>query len=99
VVATVGIFLPAFFFVAVSGPLVARIRKSDTAGSFLDGVNVASLSLMTVVTWQLGQAALLDWLTVALLAVSLILLIRFRLNSIWLVLGGALIGLLFHGSI
>jgi chromate transporter len=96
VVATVGIFLPAFFFVAASGPLVARIRKSDRAGAFLDGVNAASLALMTVVTWQLGDAALIDWLTAALLVVSLILLIRFRLNSIWLVMGGALIGLLFH---
>jgi chromate transporter len=94
VVATIGIFLPAFFFVAVSGPLVPRIRGSVTAGAFLDGVNAASLSLMTVVTWQLGRTALLDWLTVALLAVSLILLIRFQLNSAWLVAGGALVGLL-----
>jgi chromate transporter len=95
-VATVGIFLPAFFFVAVSGPLVARIRKSETAGAFLDGVNATSLSLMTVVTGQLGRSALVDWVTVVLLAVSLILLIRFRLNTVWLVLGGAMMGLLFH---
>jgi chromate transporter len=93
-VATIGIFLPAFFFVAVSGPLVPRIRRSATAGAFLDGVNAASLSLMVVVTWQLGRAALVDWITVVLLAVSLVLLIRFRLNSAWLVPGGALAGLL-----
>jgi len=93
-VATVGIFLPAFFFVAVSGPLVPRIRRSATAGAFLDGVNAASLSLMAVVTWRLGRASLVDWVTVALLTISLILLIRFRLNSAWLVLGAALAGLL-----
>jgi chromate transporter len=98
-VATAGIFLPAFFFVAVSGPLVPRIRKSETAGALLDGVNAASLSLMAVVTWQLGRAALLDWLTVALLIVSLVLLTRFQLNSVWLVLGGAILGLLLHGRI
>jgi chromate transporter len=92
-VATIGIFLPAFFFVAVSGPLVPRIRRSATAGAFLDGVNAASLSLMTVVTWQLGRASVVDWLTGTLLAISLILMIRFRLNSAWLVLGGALAGL------
>ncbi|HEY7546859.1 MAG TPA: chromate efflux transporter [Blastocatellia bacterium] len=97
VIATAGIFLPAFFFVAVSGPLVRRIRKSVAAGAFLDGVNAASLSLMAVVTWQLGRASLVDWLTVALLAVSLILLIRYRLNSAWLVIGGAAMGLLIHG--
>ncbi|MCI0389775.1 MAG: chromate efflux transporter [Acidobacteria bacterium] len=99
IMATAGIFLPAFFFVAVSGPLVPRIRRSETAGAVLDGVNAASLSLMAVVTWQLGRAALVDWATAALSAVSLILLLRFRLNSVWLVFGGAIIGLLLHGRV
>ena len=94
IVATVGIFLPAFFFVAMSGPLVPRIRRSVTAGAFLDGVNAASLSLMTAVTWQLGRASLIDWLTIAMLAISLLLLMRFRINSVWLVLGGAIMGIL-----
>ena len=92
IVATIGIFLPAFFFVAVSSPLLPRIRKSEIAGTFLDGVNAASLSLMAVVTWQLGRAAIVDWSTVALLLASLILLMRFRLNSAWLVFVGGLIG-------
>jgi chromate transporter len=93
-VATIGIFLPAFLFVAMSGPIVPRIRRSATAGAFLDGVNAASLSLMAVVTYLLGRAALVDLVTLALLAASLILLLRFRFNSAWLVLGGALVGLL-----
>lgn len=92
VVATLGIFLPAFFFVAVSGPFVPRLRRSPPAGAFLDGVNVASLALMAVVTFQLGQAAVVDALSVALAAASAFFLIRFRLNSLWLVLGGGLIG-------
>lgn len=91
--ATAGIFLPAFFFVAVSGPLIPRIRRSPTAGAFLDGVNVASLALMAVVTWQLAGAALTDWLAVTLLVVAGALLWRFQVNSVWLVLGGGLIGL------
>lgn len=99
VVATAGIFLPAFFFVAVSGPLVPRIRRSETAGAVLDGVNAASLSLMAVVTWQLGRAALSDWLTVALLIASLVSLMRYHLNSAWLVFGGAITGLLLHGRV
>src|SRR5262245_44460146 len=94
-VATVGIFLPAFFFVAVSGSLVTRIRRSVTAGAVLDGINAASLSLMAVVTWRLCREALVDWTTFAMLVVSLILLIRFRINSAWLVPVGALFGLVF----
>ncbi len=95
-VATVGIFLPSFVFVALSGPLIPRIRKSIVAGAFLDGVNVASLALMAVVTWHLGRAAIVDLPTVLLAVVSAILLIRFRVNSLWLILGGALIGVLAH---
>ena len=94
VVATVGIFLPAFFFVAISGPLVPRIRRSPLAGAFLDGVNVASLALMAVVTWRLGAIALVDWLTVSLAVISAVLLFRFKLNSAWLVAIGALVGLI-----
>ncbi len=95
-VATLGIFLPAFIFVAVSGPVVPRMRRSVTAGAFLDGVNAACLALMTVVTWQLAKASLVDSMSVLLLAMSLILLARFHFNSMWLVLGGALVRLLTH---
>ena len=93
VVATVAMFLPAFFFVAISGPLVPRLRQSPLAGAVLDGVNVAALALMAVVTWPLFVSAVVDWLTLAVTAISLLLLLRFRVNSMWLVLGGALLGL------
>jgi chromate transporter len=92
--ATIGIFLPAFVFVAISGPLVPRLRRSETAGAVLDGVNVASLALMAVVTLRLGRAAILDAPTALLAVASAALLIRYRLNSAWLVLGGAAIGAL-----
>lgn len=93
VVATVGIFLPAFILVAISGPLIPLIRRSATAGAFLDGVNVASLALMAAVTYDLGRSAIMDWVTIALAAASAVLLLRFRVNSAWLVLGGALVGI------
>jgi chromate transporter len=96
--ATVGIFLPGFILVALSGPIIPRIRRSALASSFLDGVVVASLSLMAVVTYQLGRAAVVDILSIILLGVSAILLIRYRVNSAWLVLGGAVVGLLYGWS-
>ena len=94
VISTLGIFLPAFLFVALSSPLVPFLRRSTIAGAFLDGLNVASLALMAVVTWQLSQAALIDLVTVMLVILSTIMLIYFRINSVWLVLGGAIVGLL-----
>ncbi len=96
VVATVGIFLPAFVLVGISGPLVPLIRRSATAGAFLDGVNVASLALMAVVSYQLGRSSLVDWVTIALAIASAVLLLRYRVNSAWLVLGGALAGVAAH---
>jgi len=94
--ATLGIFLPSFVFVAASSPLIPRMRRSAWTGRFLDGVNVASLGLMATVTWQLGRAALIDWITVGTALVATVLIFRLRLNSAWLVLGGALIGLGAH---
>jgi chromate transporter len=91
--ATLGIFLPAFVFVALSAPFVARLRRSSWASGLLDGVNVASLALMAAVTAQLAGSALVDPLTAALALASLIALVRFKINSTWLVLGGALVGL------
>jgi chromate transporter len=94
--ATLGIFLPAFIFVALSGPLLPKLRASATASAFLDGVNVASLALMAVVTVQLGAAALLDAPTVLIAALSAFLLVRFRVNATWLVLGGGALGWVAH---
>jgi chromate transporter len=93
VVATVAMFLPAFFFVAISGPLVPRLRQSPLAGAVLDGVNVAALALMVVVTWPLFVSAVVDWITLFILAVGLFLLLQDRVNAMWLVLGGAMAGL------
>lgn len=94
VVATAGIFIPAFFFVAISGPFVPRLRKSAIAGAFLDGVNVASLALMAVVTWRLGATTLVDGVTGLLALASAFLLFRYRVNSVWLILAGAGFGYL-----
>jgi chromate transporter len=63
VIATVAIFMPAFFFVAISGPLIPRLRRSAVTGAFLDGVKVASVALMAGVAVQLGRSAVLDGLT------------------------------------
>jgi chromate transporter len=94
VVATVGIFLPAFVFVALSVPLLPRMRRSVRMGDFLDGVIVGSLALMAVVAWQLGRAAIVDVPTALLALGSVVLLLRFRVNATWLVLAGAALGLI-----
>lgn len=93
VAATVGIFLPAFVFVAITGPCIPRLRRSPVTASLLDGVNVVSLALMAGVTWRLGRAAIVDPLTVLLALVSLALLLWGRVSTVWLVVGGGAAGL------
>ena len=92
VVATIGIFLPSFIFVALSGRLIPHIRRLPIAGAFLDGVIAGSLALMAVVTVSLGHAVLIDWPSIILGLISALALIGFELNSIWLIAFGAAAG-------
>lgn len=91
-IATLAIFLPSFIFVAISNPIIPKLRQSVWAGSLLDGVIVASLGLMAAVTFQLGQAALIDLPTWSIFAISVVLLLRFKVNSTRLILAGMLAG-------
>jgi len=91
--ATLGIFLPGFTFVVISNPLIPQILNSPWANSLLDRVNVASLGLMAAVTWHLGRSSLLDPLSVLIRIISFVLLVRYKVNSTWLIIGGAMVGL------
>jgi chromate transporter len=96
IVATVGIFLPSFVLVALMYPLGGRIRQSPLLSAFLDGVNVAALALIVGVLILLARAALVDVFTVVLAGLAFLILLRFKINSAWLILGGALVGLAVH---
>lgn len=90
--ATLGIFLPGFAFVALLQPLVRRMRRSAWAGDLLDGVNIGAVGLMAGVTWQLGRQAIVDLPTALLAFAAMVILFRFSINSGWLVLAGAALG-------
>lgn len=92
--ATIGIFLPSFIFVALTNPIVPRMRANPWASAFLDGVSAAAVGLMIAVTLDLGQAALTGPFATALAAIAALLLIRFRVNSAWLIVAGGLAGIL-----
>jgi chromate transporter len=92
--ATLAIFLPAFVFVALSAPYLARLRSSIIAARILDAVNVASLAILAYAGWELGKSALVDLPTLAIALASAILLVRYRLNSAWLLLPAGVFGYL-----
>jgi len=96
-IATLGIFLPGFLFVAISGPLIPKIRRSPAAGAVLDGVVVGSLALIAVVAWQLGKASITDWLTISILVVGIIGIFKLKINSAWLILGAGIMGWIARG--
>lgn len=96
VVSTIAIFLPSFVFVAFLSPLLIRLKSSQVFASFLDAVNVASIALILGVCIEMGQQAIIDWKTILITGISLVALFVFpRLNSVFFVLGGSLLGYFF----
>lgn len=93
--ATIGIFLPSFLFVLILNPLIPKMRKSKYIGAFLDAVNVAAVALILAVCIQMGKDTLIDWRTIVIAIISLITVFYFKkLNSAFIVIGGAIIGYL-----
>jgi chromate transporter len=90
--ATFAMFLPGFIFVAITHPLLYKLRESKVGSGFLDGVIYASLGLWAGVTWEIIGAALVDPITIFISLFSLIMLFGFGLDSIWLILTGGLLG-------
>ena len=91
--ATLGMFLPSFILVAVTNPLIPRMRASPWFSAFLDGVNASSLALMAVVVWQLAAAAFVDLPAVAIGLVSTALVIFTRINTTWIIFAAVMFGL------
>ena len=91
-VATLGIFLPSFVFVGLLNPLVPRLRRSAWLSAFLDAVNAAAVALMAAVTLELGLAVLVEPAALVIFALAALAVLRFKLSTVWIVLGGALLG-------
>lgn len=93
-VATVGIFLPAFLYVAVLSPLLPKLRHSPWSAAALDGANVAALGLMAGVAYRLGRQAITDIPTILIALAAAAALLRSKVNPAWIILGGGLLGLI-----
>ncbi|HEY2119691.1 MAG TPA: chromate efflux transporter [Candidatus Acidoferrum sp.] len=96
VLGTIGMFLPAFVYVGMTAHILPKLRKSPLAGAFLDGVNAAAVALMVFVGFQFARATLINIPAIVLAAVSMLLVFRYKVNSAWLVLGGAITGILLR---
>ena len=97
ILATIGIMIPSFIFVLMLNPLIPRLRNSNFLSKFLDAVNVSAIAVMFVVGIKLGAEVLIDWSTIviALLSAAAFLTIK-KLNSAYIILGGAVLGYLFY---
>ena len=93
--ATLGIFLPSFLFVLILNPLIPKMRKSKVIGAFLDAVNVAAVALIIVVCLEMSKDTLMDWRTIVIAIISIISVFTFKkINSAFIVFGGAMLGYL-----
>ena len=95
--ATVGIIIPSFVFVAILNPIIPRFRNSKFLSKFLDAVNVSALAVMLVISLKLGAEVLIDWQSwfIALLSVTAFFKVK-KINSAYIILGGAVLGYLFY---
>jgi chromate transporter len=93
--ATVGIFLPSFLFVALLNPLVKLMRRSALFGVFLDAVNVASIAIIVAVCVEMGITTITDWRTICIGVTSIVIAFWFKnINSSLIVIGGSVLGYL-----
>ena len=92
ILATIGIFIPSFFVVWAINPLIPKLRESKIMSAMLDGVNIGSLVLMTIVSLKLGIASLINPLTIIMFLISFLILMKYKINSAWLILAGGAIG-------
>ena len=96
IIATVAIFLPSFIFVLILNPLIPKMRRSKWLSAFLDAVNVSAVALMTAVLILLGRASLTSWPAAVIALAAAIASLRFQVSSVWIILGGAALGYIFH---
>ncbi len=94
IVATVGIFLPSFFYIALLAPVLFRLRQSAWIAAFMDAVNACAVALMAAVTVRLAADALRGWQEVMIAVAAFAVLTRWKVNPAWVVLGGGIAGLL-----
>jgi chromate transporter len=93
--ATLAIFLPSFVFVALSHPLIPKMRKSKLFSAFLDGVNAASVAIILTVCIEFGRAVIIDWKAIVIAALSAVVVFGFpKINSAFVILGGSILGYL-----
>lgn len=97
ILATIGIFLPAFLLVGIVHPFIPKLRSSSLISGALDGVNVASWGLMAVVSWKLGISTFVDFPSIILGVISLLIILKYKINTAWLILFGGILG--FGGTI
>ena len=93
ILSTVGIFIPSFFFVAVSNRFIPKMRRSVWFSEFLNGVNAASIGLMAAVTIQLAKAVFVDLTSVILAILSLILVVFTKISTTWIILAAVVFGI------
>jgi chromate transporter len=97
--ATLGVFLPSFVFVAIVFPLIPRLRGSTSARTFLNGINAATMGLMAAVSWQLARGAIVDTFTALEALIAFFILLRYQINAAWLILGGVVAGVVMKFAI
>ena len=94
-VATISIFLPAFLMTLAAGSSLRRFRSNKQVQAFLRGIAPAVVGLLVAAALSIGRAGIHSWVGLAIMIVAMFVLVRFRPNALWVLLGAGVLRLLF----
>ncbi len=94
-VATISIFLPAFLMTIAAASSLRRFRDNKQVQAFLRGIAPAVVGLLVAAALSVGRAGIHSWVGLSIMIVAIVILVRYRPNAFWVILGAGVIRFLF----
>jgi chromate transporter len=98
-VATLCVFLPAFAMTILAGSSLRRFRANRQVQAFLRGVTPAVVGLLVAAAWSIGHAGIHTWIGLMMALICIFVLMRFRVNAVWVIFGAGLLRFLLGGAV
>jgi chromate transporter len=95
-VATFSVFTPAWLMALAVGGSVRRLRGSPAVQAFLNGIQPAVVGLMFAAAVAMARHGIQDWMGGFIAVATLVLLRRWRLHPLPVLLGAAIVGLIWR---
>lgn len=93
VVSTFCIFFPTFCFVLILAHSISKFKENFYLKSFIKGANAAAIGAILSTAYNLSWSSIIDIPTIVIFVVSLLILFRFKVNTLYLIIAAAVCGI------